>query len=75
MIAYYEILETEADVVRKVFNWYTVDGLSIGTIARQLTELGLPTRGNKSSVENVLTSGRYSAILPIKAVPALAKRR
>ena len=42
--AYYEIIETEADVVRKVFNWYTVEGLSIGAIARQLTESGLPTR-------------------------------
>lgn len=42
--AYYEIIETEADVVRKVFNWYTVEGLSIAAIARQLTESGLPTR-------------------------------
>ena len=32
----YEIIETEADVVRKIFNWYTVEGLSIGAIARQL---------------------------------------
>jgi site-specific DNA recombinase len=45
--AYYEIIETEADVVRKVFNWYTVEGLSIGAIARQLTESGLPTRKQK----------------------------
>jgi site-specific DNA recombinase len=45
--AYYEIIETEADVVRKIFNWYTVDGLSIGAITRQLTELGLPTRKQK----------------------------
>jgi site-specific DNA recombinase len=41
---YYEIIETEADVVRKVFHWYTVEGLSIAAIARQLTESGLPTR-------------------------------
>jgi site-specific DNA recombinase len=27
-----------------VFNWYTVEGLSIAAIARQLTESGLPTR-------------------------------
>ena len=45
--AYYEIIETEADVVRKVFNGYTVEGLSIGAIARQLTESGLPTRKQK----------------------------
>jgi site-specific DNA recombinase len=43
-VAYYEIIETEADVVGKVFNWYTVEDLSIGAIARQLTESGLPTR-------------------------------
>jgi len=45
--AYYEIVETEADVVRKIFNLYTVEGLSIGAITRQLTELGLPTRKQK----------------------------
>jgi site-specific DNA recombinase len=45
--AYYEIVETEADVVRKIFNLYTVEGLSIGAITRQLTESGLPTRKQK----------------------------
>jgi len=45
--AYYEIIESEADVVRQVFNLYTVEGLSIGAITRQLTELGLPTRKQK----------------------------
>ncbi len=45
--AYYAIIETEADVVRKVFNGYTVEGLSIGAITRQLTESGLPTRKQK----------------------------
>lgn len=33
--------------MRKVFNWYTVEGLSIGAISRQLTELGFPTRKQK----------------------------
>jgi site-specific DNA recombinase len=45
--AYYEIIETEADVVRKVFYLYTVEGLSIGAITRQLNELGVPTRKQK----------------------------
>ena len=45
--AYYEIIESEADVVRKIFNLYTVEGLSIGAITRQLTELGVPTRKQK----------------------------
>jgi len=49
--AYYEVIEDEAEVVRKVFNLYTVEGLSIGAIARQLTESGLPTRKQKSRWE------------------------
>lgn len=49
--AYYEIIEAEADVVRKVFNLYTVERLSIGMITRQLTELGVPTRKQKNRWE------------------------
>jgi site-specific DNA recombinase len=33
--------------VRKIFHWYTVEGLSIGAITRQLTESGLPARKQK----------------------------
>ena len=49
--AYYEVIEAEADVVRKVFNLYTVEGLSIGAITHQLTELNLPTRKQKARWE------------------------
>ncbi|MGH8601952.1 MAG: recombinase family protein [Gammaproteobacteria bacterium] len=42
--AYYEVIEAEAEVVRTVFDLYTVSGLSIGAITRRLNELGLPTR-------------------------------
>jgi len=45
--AYYEIIETEADVVRQVFTLYTVGGLSIGAITRHLNALGVPTRKQK----------------------------
>ena len=45
--AYYEVIAAEADVVRKIFNLYTVEGLSIGAITRQLNELGVPTRKQK----------------------------
>jgi site-specific DNA recombinase len=41
--AYYEVLEAQAAVVRQVFELYTVKGLSIGAIARRLSELGIPT--------------------------------
>ncbi|MCD6033659.1 MAG: invertase, partial [Thermomicrobiales bacterium] len=42
--ARYEVVEAEAAVVRAVYAWYTVDGLSIGAITRRLTEQGVPTR-------------------------------
>jgi site-specific DNA recombinase len=42
--AYYEILEEQALVVRKVYDWYTAEGVSIAAITRRLNEQGIPTR-------------------------------
>src|SRR6516165_6566746 len=42
--AHYQIIEAEADVVRLVYERYTVEGLSIGAITRQLNKEGVPTR-------------------------------
>jgi site-specific DNA recombinase len=42
--ARYEIVATEAEVVRLVYEKYTAGGLSIGAIARLLNEMGPPTR-------------------------------
>ena len=42
--AYYEVVETQAEVVRKVFAWYTQELCSIGAITRQLNEQKIPTR-------------------------------
>jgi site-specific DNA recombinase len=42
--AYYEIIEEQAAVVRKVYRWYTNDGLSIAAIMRRLNEQRVPTR-------------------------------
>jgi site-specific DNA recombinase len=42
--AYYEIIDAEAEVVRRVFDLYTLEGLSIGAITRRLNEWGVPTR-------------------------------
>ena len=36
--AYYEVIESEAEVVRMMFDAYTVQGLSINAIARQLNQ-------------------------------------
>jgi site-specific DNA recombinase len=42
--ARYEIDAVEAEVVRLVYDMYTLKGLSIGAIARLLREMGPPTR-------------------------------
>jgi site-specific DNA recombinase len=42
--AYYEVIESEAQVVRLVFEAYTQQGLSINAIARLLNERQIPTR-------------------------------
>jgi site-specific DNA recombinase len=42
--AYYQTIEAEADVVRLVYERYTVERLSIGAITRLLNKQGVPTR-------------------------------
>ena len=50
-MAYYEVIETEARVVRLVFETYTQQGLSINAIARMLNERQIPTRTAKTRWE------------------------
>jgi site-specific DNA recombinase len=49
--AVYEVMETEAVVVRQVYRRYTEEGLSIGQIARELNGAGIATRSVKSRWE------------------------
>ena len=42
--AYYQVIESEAAVVRLVYGMYTQQGLSINAIARTLNERRIPTR-------------------------------
>ena len=42
--AYYQVIEAEAEIVRMVYERYTVQGLSIGAIARLLSEQKIPAR-------------------------------
>jgi site-specific DNA recombinase len=49
--AYYEVIESEAGVVRMVFRMYTQQGLSINTIARSLNQHGISTRTGKTRWE------------------------
>jgi site-specific DNA recombinase len=46
--AHYEVIETEAAVVREVFELYTQQLWSIGAIARHLNERKIPTRFGRS---------------------------
>jgi site-specific DNA recombinase len=47
--AYYEIDEAEADVVRRVFGRYSNEGVSIGALARWLSEQQIATRTGKQT--------------------------
>jgi site-specific DNA recombinase len=49
--AYYEVMESEAGVVRMVFRMYTQQGLSINAIARSLNKRGISTRTGKTRWE------------------------
>ena len=77
-----EILEDEAKIVRSIFTWYTVEDesgnpLSVFKITRKLTQMKIPTRGDKdkkvakkrkqghwamSTVNRILNSETYAGI-------------
>ncbi len=57
--AYYEVLESEARVVREVFELFTVAGLNLRAIARQLNQEQASTRSGKA----VWTRGAVWALL------------
>lgn len=70
--AYYEVIESEADVVRMVFAIYTQQRFSINAIARLLNERGISTRAEKLA-GNDRRCGDCCATRPMKAKRALAK--
>src|SRR5437763_16765099 len=62
--AYYQIDEGQARVVRRIFELYSIEGLSIGAIARRLTGQGIPTckgggRWERSTVWGMLRNPAY----------------
>jgi site-specific DNA recombinase len=62
--AYYEVIDSEAAVVRRVYQAYTQQGLSINALARQLNEEHIPTRTGlarweRSTVWGVLRNPAY----------------
>ncbi len=65
--AAYVVLEAEACVVARIYEMYTVDGLSIGEITRRLNAEGIPTRKasarwERSTVWAVLRNSAYRGI-------------
>jgi site-specific DNA recombinase len=62
--AYYEIDEEQARIVRRIFELYSVEGLSIGAIARLMNEQAVPTckrrgRWERSTVRGMLRNPAY----------------
>jgi site-specific DNA recombinase len=62
--AYYQVDEEQARIVRRIFELYSVDGLSIGAIARVLNEQAIPTckrrsRWERSTVWGMLRNPAY----------------
>jgi site-specific DNA recombinase len=57
--AAYTVYEAEARVVQRIYEMYTVQGVSIGEITRQLNAEGIPTRKERSTVWAVLRNPAY----------------
>lgn len=65
--AAYAVIEAEARVVQRIYEMYTVEGLSIGEIARRLNDEGVPTRKKcarweRSVVWAVLRNSAYRGV-------------
>ena len=59
----YEICEEEAIWVRRMFDWYCVEGLSLLAVANRLYEAGVPTkqggRWSPTTIRNLLKQEAY----------------
>jgi site-specific DNA recombinase len=78
--AYYEVIEAEAEVVRQVFELYTVAGWSIGAITRRLNEQGVPTkkqgaRWERSTVWAILRNPAYKGLACFGKTQLAARQR
>jgi site-specific DNA recombinase len=64
--AAYTVFEAEARVVRRVYEMYTMEGLSIGEITRRINAEGIPTRK---------ASARWASVVRSVATPSREHRR
>ena len=65
--AAYAVLEAEACVIQRIYEMYTVEGLSIGEITRRINAEGIPTRKassrwERSTVWAVLRNSAYRGV-------------
>jgi site-specific DNA recombinase len=67
--ARFEVIAAEAEIVRLMFEKYTLGDLSIGAVARMLCEKGVPTRRNDPRY------GGCCEILPTREPPSSAKHK
>jgi Recombinase len=78
--AAYLVEEAEAHVVRRVYEMYTVDGLSIGEITRRLNAESIPTRKRSArwerpAVWGVLRNPAYRGVACFGKTRASARTR
>ena len=78
--AAYVKIEAEARVVQRIYEMYTVEGLSIGAIARRLSAEGVPTRKQsprweRSVVWAVLRNSAYRGIAHFGKTRAATRTR
>lgn len=62
--AHYDVVLDEARIVRDLFRWVALEGLSLGAAARRLTSQEVPTRTgasrwNRSTVRGILVNPAY----------------
>jgi site-specific DNA recombinase len=79
-LAAYAVLEAEARVVQRIYEMYTVAGLSIGEITRQINTEGIPTRKasarwERSTVWAVLRNSAYRGVACFGKTRASARMR
>src|ERR1022692_4956297 len=78
--AAYAVIEAEARVVQRVYEMYTVEGLSIGEITRRINAEGIPTRKRsarweRSTVWAVLRNSAYRGVACFGKTRAASRTR
>ena len=78
--AYFEVVEAQAEVVRKIFTWYTQQLWSIGAIGRQLNEDQIQTRSGRglwerSTVWGMLRNPAYQGSACFGKTEVCARQR